>query len=92
MQGVLAQLPWWHQIALLEKVADPEARRWYARSAIQHGWSRNVLVHQIESRLHLRQGRAAMNFRRTLSATQSDLAEQIFKNPYQFDINSIFSG
>jgi predicted nuclease of restriction endonuclease-like (RecB) superfamily len=73
------------QIALLEKVDDPEARRWYARSAIQYGWSRNVLVHQIESCLHLRQGRAATNFRRTLPAAQSDLAEQIFKDPYQFD-------
>jgi hypothetical protein len=41
VQGVLAQLPWWHQIALLEKVADPEARRWYARSAIQHESNRN---------------------------------------------------
>jgi predicted nuclease of restriction endonuclease-like (RecB) superfamily len=85
VQGVLAQLPWWHQIALLEKVGDDGIRRWYAQAAIQHGWSRNVLVHQIESRLHLRQGQAATNFRRTLPTAQSDLAEQIFKDPYHFD-------
>jgi predicted nuclease of restriction endonuclease-like (RecB) superfamily len=61
VQGVLAQMPWWYQIALIEKVGDDGTRCWYAQAAIQHGWSRNVLVHQIESHLHLRQGRAATN-------------------------------
>ena len=51
VQAVLAQLPWYHQLALLDKLSTPEARRWYAAQAIQHNWSRNVLVMQIETRL-----------------------------------------
>jgi predicted nuclease of restriction endonuclease-like (RecB) superfamily len=51
VQGVLAQLPWYHQLALLDKLSDPEERRWYAAKAIEHNWSRNILVMQIETRL-----------------------------------------
>jgi predicted nuclease of restriction endonuclease-like (RecB) superfamily len=85
VQQVAAQLPWFHNCVLLDKLADREERIWYARAAIQHGWSRNVLVHQIESgRLH-RQGKAVANFDRTLPAPQSDLARDITKDPYNFD-------
>jgi predicted nuclease of restriction endonuclease-like (RecB) superfamily len=70
---------------LLEKLGDDETRLWYARAAIEHGWSRAVLVHQIETRLHERQGNAVTNFARTLPAPQSDLAQQILKDPYNFD-------
>jgi predicted nuclease of restriction endonuclease-like (RecB) superfamily len=52
------------------------------RAALQHGWSRNVLVHQIESRLHRRQGKAQTNFTQTLPPPQSDLAQQVLKDPY----------
>lgn len=62
VQQVAAQIPWFHNCVLLEKVGDPERRIWYARQAIEHGWSRNVLVHQIESSLYERQGRAQTNF------------------------------
>jgi predicted nuclease of restriction endonuclease-like (RecB) superfamily len=85
VQAVLAQITWYHNIALMEKLKTPEDRAWYARATVQHGWSRNVLVHQIESALHLRQGRAVTNFDRALPAPQSDLAQQITKDPYKFD-------
>jgi len=85
VQQVAAQLPWFHNCVLLDKLSDREERIWYAKATIQHGWSRNVLVHQIESgRLH-RQGKAVANFDRTLPAPQSDLARDITKDPYNFD-------
>ena len=59
------------------------------RQAIEHGWSRNVLVHQIESRLFNRQGKAITNFRRTLPADQSELAQEIVKDPHYFDFLSV---
>jgi len=82
---VVAQLPWGHNIALLEKLQDPATREWYARAAIAHGWSRAILEAQIETRLDLRQGQATTNFARTLPAPQSDLAQQALKDPYTFD-------
>ncbi|MGD0455837.1 MAG: DUF1016 N-terminal domain-containing protein [Solirubrobacteraceae bacterium] len=56
VQGCLAQMSWWHQIALLAKLDGPEMRLWYADTAGEHGWTRDVLVHQIEDALHLREG------------------------------------
>ncbi|WNL42891.1 PDDEXK nuclease domain-containing protein [Halomonas sp. PAMB 3264] len=85
VQEVLAQLPWYHQLALLEKLSDPESRCWYAYEAIQHGWSRNVLVMQIETRLLERQGAAVTNFEASLPKPQSDLARESLKDPYRFD-------
>lgn len=85
VQQVAAQLPWGHQMRLLDLVGDPAERLWYARQVVEHGWSRNVLVHQIESGLHRRQGKALTNFARTLPAPQSDLAQQLVKDPYSFD-------
>ncbi len=85
VQQLAAQLPWFHNCVLLDKLAEPAERLWYARQTIQHGWSRNILVHQIQSRLHLRQGQAQTNFARTLPAPQSELAQQILKDPYNFD-------
>jgi predicted nuclease of restriction endonuclease-like (RecB) superfamily len=85
VQQVAAQLPWFHNCVLLDKVAGRDERVWYAKAAIQHGWSRNILVHQIESGLHRRQGRAVANFDRTLPSPQSDLARDVIKDPYNFD-------
>lgn len=85
VQQAVAQLPWGHNLKLLEMLSDAETRTWYARAAVEHGWSRNVLVHQIETRLHERQGAALSNFHRTLPAQQSELAQQLLKDPYQFD-------
>ncbi|MFE0758848.1 YhcG family protein [Inquilinus sp. NPDC058860] len=85
VQRVIAQLPWGHNLTLLEALKDPAERLWYAGQAIEHGWSRPVLVHQIESGLIHRQGKAITNFDRTLPAPQSDLAKQLIKDPYTFD-------
>ncbi len=89
VQEALAQITWYHNIAIIEKISDAQIREWYARAAIQHGWSRNILVHQIETKLHLRQGQAVTNFERTLPSPQSELAQQILKDPYNFDFLSL---
>jgi predicted nuclease of restriction endonuclease-like (RecB) superfamily len=85
VQAGLAQLPWYHQLALLDKLSDTDARRWYAAQAIEHNWSRNVLVMQIESRLQERSGTAVTNFETRLPKPQSDLARESLKDPYRFD-------
>ena len=85
VQAVLAQLPWYHQLALLDKLRSPETRRWYAAKAIEHNWSRNVLAMQIETRLHERSGMAVTNFETSLPKPQSDLALESIKDPYRFD-------
>lgn len=85
MQGVLAQISWYHNIALMDKLDARNAAEWYARRAIENGWSRNVLVHQIESDLFGRQGKAVTNFSRTLPPEQSDLAREVLKDPYSLE-------
>ena len=85
VQQVAAQIPWFHNCVLLDKLKNESDRIWYAKAAIQYGWSRNVLVHQIESAFRRRSGAAVTNFERTLSPPQSDLAQQITKDPYTFD-------
>ena len=89
VQQPVAQLPWGHNIRILDLVKDPKERLWYAKHAVKHGWSRNVLVLQIESKLHKRQGKAITNFKATLPASQSDLAQQLLKDPYNFDFLTI---
>jgi predicted nuclease of restriction endonuclease-like (RecB) superfamily len=85
VQQLVAQIPWGHIVRILDYVKVPREREWYIRQTIENGWSRNVLVHQIESGLYRRQGKALTNFRRTLPAPQSELAQQIVKDPYNFD-------
>ena len=80
----VAQIPWGHNIALMEKVDSPEKRLWYADQALEHGWSRTMLVMWIESDLYSRQGNAVTNFKDTLPKPQSDLAIQMMKDPYNF--------
>ncbi|MEV7662209.1 PDDEXK nuclease domain-containing protein [Paenarthrobacter sp. NPDC089316] len=89
LQAPLATLPWYHQIALLEKLDDAATRLWYAAAAAQHGWSRNLLVHQISTRLHERSGQAITNFKATMVPADSDLAQQATKDPYVFDFLSM---
>ena len=81
----VAEIPWGHNVWLLEKVKSPLLRLWYARKTVEHGWSRATLTHQIDSGLHLRAGKAVNNFQQTLPAPQSDLAQQTIKDPYNFD-------
>lgn len=89
VQQTAAQLPWFHTCILLDKVKDAEMRLWYMCAAVEHGWSRDVLAHQIETGLYQRQGQAVTNFDRTLPAPQSDLARQLLKDPYNFDFLSL---
>ena len=87
MQQVVAQIPWGHNIVLLDKVADMDERKWYIKKSAENGWSRNVLVHQIESNLYQRQVLAdkVTNFDHRLPSPQSELAAQTMKDPYVFD-------
>jgi predicted nuclease of restriction endonuclease-like (RecB) superfamily len=85
VQQLVAQLPWGHNVKLIKALKSSEERLWYARQAVEHGWSRSVLVHQIESGLYQRQGKALTNFARTLPAPESDLAQELIKDPYSFD-------
>lgn len=85
VQAVLAQLPWYHQLALLDKLDTAESRSWYAAKAMEHGWSRNVLVMQIEARALERSGAAQTNFASSLPQPQSDLAHESLKDPYRLD-------
>jgi predicted nuclease of restriction endonuclease-like (RecB) superfamily len=85
VQEPLARIPWYHHIALLEKLSDPAERLWYVRQVIEQGWSHNVLVLHVQSRAHARQGKAVTNFPATLPPGDSDLAVQVFKDPYLFD-------
>lgn len=87
----IASLPWGHNITLLHKLDSATDRLWYARKAVEHGWSRAVLTHHIEAQLHQREGRAVTNFQRTLPPPQSDLAEQTLKDPYNFDFLTLGS-
>jgi predicted nuclease of restriction endonuclease-like (RecB) superfamily len=89
VQQVVGQIPWGHNLRLLDLVKTPQERQWYIHRAIEHGWSRNVLVHQIESGLYRRQGKAQTNFQATLPAPQSELAQQALKDPYNFDFLTI---
>jgi len=76
----------------MQKVKEVDARLWYARAAVEHGWSRAVLTHQIETQLHRREGKAITNFAAALPAPQSDLAHQTLKDPYIFDFLTMDAG
>ena len=87
VQQVVAQIPWGHNVVLLDKVSDADERNWYIEACRKNGWSRNVLVHQIESGLYQRQALAEKisNFENRLPSPQSELAVQTMKDPYIFD-------
>ena len=85
VQQVAAQIPWFHNCVLLDKVKEPEQRLWYAQKTVENSWSRNVLVYQIEGELYQRQGGAVSNFERTLPKPHSDLAMALLKDPYNLE-------
>lgn len=89
LQQLVAQLPWGHCVRLLDADLSRAQREWYVRATIEHGWSRAVMLHQIDTGLYHRQGRAATNFARTLPAPTSELAQQIVKDPYNFEFLDI---
>lgn len=81
----LFQIPWGHNLVIISRCKDVKKALFYIRKTIENNWSRSVLTHQIESCLFERQGKAMTNFSKTLPAAQSDLAQQIIKDPYNFD-------
>lgn len=85
LPALLLEIPWGHNMLLLQQVSDVATRLWYARQTIVNGWSRSMLQHWIRSGLHARQGQAITNFDTTLPPPQSDLARQIVRDPYSFD-------
>lgn len=87
VQQVVAQIPWGHNVVIMDKVLTEDERTWYLKECAENGWSRNVLVHQIESNLYARQATAdkISNFENRLPAQQSELATQMMKDPYIFD-------
>jgi predicted nuclease of restriction endonuclease-like (RecB) superfamily len=88
-QPLVAELPWTHHIIILDKVQGLMERLFYISKSIQNGWSKSVLAWQIESKLHLRQGKAITNFKQTLPKDMSGLANEMLKNPYSFDLMGI---
>ncbi|NJR60709.1 MAG: DUF1016 domain-containing protein [Cyanobacteria bacterium CRU_2_1] len=90
VQQVAGQIPWFHNCMLLDKVKDPDERLWYIQQTIQQGWSRSVLTQRVESGLYRRQGAGVLtNFTQMLPQPQSDLAQQILRDPYNFDFLSL---
>ncbi|HSH64802.1 MAG TPA: PDDEXK nuclease domain-containing protein, partial [Bacteroidia bacterium] len=85
LQQAAAKLPWGHHQLLLDKVKNIEERSFYILKCAENGWSRNVMLHQIESGLYNRQGALTNNFNETLPASQSELTQQLFKDPYNLD-------
>jgi len=87
VQAALAQLTWYHLQTLMDKVSDMDAYLWYAEKTLENGWSRNILLHQLETKLYERQAlpEKATNFEQALVSPQSELARDTMKNPYVFD-------
>ena len=85
VQRVVAQIPWRSNISLMDKLTDQKSRIWYAQKTIENGWSKTILDMQIESRLMERAGQSVNNFQAALPPTDSDLVNQVFKDPYLFD-------
>ena len=85
----ITQIPWGHNIAIISKCKNIKEAMFYVQNTLQHNWSRDVLVHQIEGGLYRREGKSVTNFAVTLPKPQSDLAQQTLKNPYIFDFLSM---
>ena len=91
VQEVLAQITWYHNVILMDKIKDIEIRKWYINETVKNGWSSNILKMQIDNKLYERQAisEKVTNFPSTLPDSQSDLALQTMKDPYLFDFISL---
>jgi predicted nuclease of restriction endonuclease-like (RecB) superfamily len=89
VQQVVAQLPWGHNVFLIELVQDKDQRLFYVNKAIQNGWLRDAMVKEIENKLYDREGKTISNFDHVLSSPQSDLAQMTLRSPYLFDFLSL---
>jgi len=88
-QQLVGQIPWGHNVILIQKVKDKSERLWYVQKTLENGWSRNSLSIWIDSDLYRREGKALTNFNNSLPKPQSDLAKQTLKDPYSFEFLSL---
>jgi predicted nuclease of restriction endonuclease-like (RecB) superfamily len=88
-EEIVTHIPWGHNIAIVTKCKNRDEALYYVRATITHNWSRAVLIHQMETGLYHREGKAVSNFVETLPAPQSDLAQQTLKDPYVFDFMAL---
>lgn len=89
LQQLAGKLPWYHHVILMERVKRQEERIFYMQHAVQYGWSRAVMIHQIDAKLYARQGQAITNFKQKLPSPTAESANQVFKDPYFFDFLNI---
>ena len=82
---VFTKIPWGHNLVMLNKLKGIQERIWYARKTVQNGWSRSSLVFWIESDLYNREGKAISNFEKALPQQESDVAQELLKDPYRFE-------
>jgi predicted nuclease of restriction endonuclease-like (RecB) superfamily len=87
--GEIFKIPWGHNREIITKLKETQEAIYYVKQTLHYGWSRAVLVHQIESRLYHREGKAVTNFETKLPPLQSDLAKATLKDPYNFDFLSM---
>ena len=88
--AALQQVPWGHHIVIMSKCGgDVEKAMFYVRKTIENGWSRNVLAIEIDGDLYARQGKAVTNFALTMPEVDSDLAQQLTKDPYIFEVQGL---
>jgi predicted nuclease of restriction endonuclease-like (RecB) superfamily len=92
LESQLFNIPWGHHLVILKKIKNQPEAIFYIKETIKNNWSRAVLVHQIESNLYERQGKAVSNFQNTLPQPNSDLANQLLKDPYNFDFLTLTAG
>jgi predicted nuclease of restriction endonuclease-like (RecB) superfamily len=85
VKQLVSQIPWGHIVRLLQTVKEATTREWYIRKTVEHGWSRSILELQIDGRAHERSGKAITNVKDALPPVKSDMAHQVFKDPYLFD-------
>ena len=89
MQPIVAQIPWTHNIILIQKIKDKSLRFWYMEQTLKNGWSKDILSLMINSEVHNRTGNLVSNFSQILPPLESDLVQQSFKDPYRFDFLTI---
>ena len=86
---LILEIPWTHNVVLIQKIKDRDLRIWYMHKIIENGWSKNVLSMMIQSSIHNREGATTSNFKQMLPKNDSDLVQQSFKDPYIFDFLTI---
>lgn len=89
VQPIVAQIPWTHNIILIQKIKDKNIRFWYMEQTLNNGWSKDILSLMINSEVHNRTGNLVSNFSQILPPLESDLVQQSFKDPYRFDFLTI---